>query len=1189
MSRPERQPDGEILWSGIILETTDRKRAEEKLSQNLREMTLLHRVSHLVSSSLSLNDVVQAIVAGIKETLDPDLVIIFLKHNESLHLRVVSPKNSPFKPDFVTAHRVGECLCGLAAQDGQPIYSFDISTDPCCDWEECKKAGLRSFAALPLKSGDQVLGVLSLASNKPRNFAQEAPFLETLAVEISLGLRNSLLLEDATIRADELAQEISEHQQTEAALRESEVRFRHVVEFSPLPIGIIEDDVPEYVNPKFVETFGYTLEDLPNLAAWFRLAHPDAAYRQSVMESWQTAIKKAVAENRAAEGLEVKLTCKDGSVRDVQVWSVPMGSKILTFCHDFTERKRAEEALEKRLVALSRPLDEAEDLNFEDLFDLNDLQRIQDLYAKVTGVTALITTPDGTPITQPSSYCRFCRDIIQQSELGASNCRVSEKLINRYSPDGPIIQHCQSAGLCNASASITVGGKHVANWLIGQVRDGTQDDETLRAYARTLGIDEEEFMAAFHEVPVMTQEQFNQVAQAHFVLANQLSSLAYQNIQQARFITERQRAEKELGDSEERLRLALKAANQGLFDLNVKTGEVQFTPEYASMLGYDPAEFQLSLDRWQESLHPDDRESTVATYQAYIHGEIPDFAVEFRQRTASGDLKWILSLGKIVAWDDEGKPLRMLGTHTDITERKQAEEELRQYRDHLENLVAERTAELSLTYQSLVENEARYRLLAENITDVIWIMDFNLQFTYLSPSIELLRGFTPQETMAQSLEEIFPPESLKTIRQVLEEELSRDQQGTGELAWFRESEVEMRCQDGSTIWVEIRASLIRDLKLQAVGILGVARDITRRRHAEEALRESEARFRTIFTHSPLGIVLRDLEGRLLEANPAALKILGHSFEEIFGSGHDFVHPDDFPRYQELMEGMQRDQADYGEMELRAQRRDGTWAWGRLHLSLVREPGGEVKYLLGMIEDISKLKQWEEEIRTYQERLRSLASELTLTEERERRRLATNLHDNIGQVLALTQIKLGALADAATSPVSQSEMTEVRNLITQVIHTTRFLTFELGSPILYELGLEEAVEALAENYENEYGLRITVEKEPLPVLPEAAASLLLFRALQELLTNVVKHARAQRVWVTLKMRDDRLTLQVKDDGKGFPAKTNGAQWFRHLGFGLFSLRERLSQLGGDLEVESRPGQGTSVRITIPLSPGNLVSH
>jgi PAS domain S-box-containing protein len=142
-------------------------------------------------------------------------------------------------------------------------------------------------------------------------------------------------------------------------------------------------------------------------------------------------------------------------------------------------------------------------------------------------------------------------------------------------------------------------------------------------------------------------------------------------------VTDRKRAEEALRESEERLSLALAASNQGLYDLNVQTGETKVNRQYATMLGYDPAEFQETNARWIERLHPDDREAVAETYRAYVRGEIPLYAVEFRQRTKSGDWKWILSLGSIVARDAEGKPLRMLGTHTDITERKRAEEAVR--------------------------------------------------------------------------------------------------------------------------------------------------------------------------------------------------------------------------------------------------------------------------------------------------------------------------------------------------------------------------------------------------------------------------------------------------------------------------------------------------------------------------------
>jgi PAS domain S-box-containing protein len=149
-------------------------------------------------------------------------------------------------------------------------------------------------------------------------------------------------------------------------------------------------------------------------------------------------------------------------------------------------------------------------------------------------------------------------------------------------------------------------------------------------------------------------------------------------------ITDRKRAEAELRKSEERLRLSLQAANQGLYDLNVQTGDAIVNDEYALMLGYDPSDFHETNSFWIERLHPDDRERTAQAYKDYVDGKLPDYRVEFRQRTRSGTWKWILSLGKLVQWDERGQPLRMLGTHTDINTRKLMENELRRSNAELE-------------------------------------------------------------------------------------------------------------------------------------------------------------------------------------------------------------------------------------------------------------------------------------------------------------------------------------------------------------------------------------------------------------------------------------------------------------------------------------------------------------------------
>lgn len=153
--------------------------------------------------------------------------------------------------------------------------------------------------------------------------------------------------------------------------------------------------------------------------------------------------------------------------------------------------------------------------------------------------------------------------------------------------------------------------------------------------------------------------------------------------------------------NEERLRLAIAAANQGLYDLNVITGEAVVNDEYAVMLGYDPADFHETNAAWMDRMHPDEKESVSRVYQDYAAGKIPEYRVEFRQRTKDGYWKWILSLGKLISWDSGGQPLRMIGTHTDITERKTHEQELSDLNADLERKVMERTAQLEASNKEL--------------------------------------------------------------------------------------------------------------------------------------------------------------------------------------------------------------------------------------------------------------------------------------------------------------------------------------------------------------------------------------------------------------------------------------------------------------------------------------------------------
>jgi len=182
-------------------------------------------------------------------------------------------------------------------------------------------------------------------------------------------------------------------------------------------------------------------------------------------------------------------------------------------------------------------------IRFEDMFDLADIQRLQDEFSDATGVASVVTRPDGTPLTRPANFTRFCSKVVRGTGKGCANCFRSDAVIGRFNPDGPTIRRCLSGGLWDAGAGISVGGKHVANWLIGQVRDESQNEEAIRAYAREIGADEEEAVAAFREVPSMSKGRFRKIARMLFTFVTQLSELAYQNVRQTLFIAENNRAE----------------------------------------------------------------------------------------------------------------------------------------------------------------------------------------------------------------------------------------------------------------------------------------------------------------------------------------------------------------------------------------------------------------------------------------------------------------------------------------------------------------------------------------------------------------------------------------------------------------------------------------------------------------------
>jgi ligand-binding sensor domain-containing protein/signal transduction histidine kinase len=254
-----------------------------------------------------------------------------------------------------------------------------------------------------------------------------------------------------------------------------------------------------------------------------------------------------------------------------------------------------------------------------------------------------------------------------------------------------------------------------------------------------------------------------------------------------------------------------------------------------------------------------------------------------------------------------------------------------------------------------------------------------------------------------------------------------------------------------------------------------------------------------------------------------------------------------------------------------------------HLELqVRERTAELSNTVSSLEQQAAAREIaEQNLLAYQEKLRSLASDLSMTEERERRRLSGVLHDSIGQTLAFCKIKLGSVQRSARLAGSDKRLREILGMIEQSISDTRRLTLELSPPILHELGLVPAIDWLCNRIAEQHGVRFTLVDEAGAAELDPDLSILLFHAVREVVVNVVKHAGAGHGTIRILCRAGSFCVRVEDDGCGFDATRLQDHGTRNDGFGLFHIRERLHSLGGSLEIASVPGRGTSVLLTVPL--------
>lgn len=369
-----------------------------------------------------------------------------------------------------------------------------------------------------------------------------------------------------------------------------------------------------------------------------------------------------------------------------------------------------------------------------------------------------------------------------------------------------------------------------------------------------------------------------------------------------------------------------------------------------------------------------------------------------------------------------------------------------------------------------------------------------------------------------------------------------------------------------------------------LGLRGADQETIERKRAENALAESERLFRATFEQAAVGIAHVAPDGSFRRINQRFCDIIGYSQEEMLsGNFQGITHPDDLEDDVGQVAQLLRGNINTYSLEKRYIRKEGDLVWASLTVSLVRNDAGAPQWFVSVIQDISERKHVEQELSAYRERLKELASQLTVTEERERQRLATDLHDHVCQTLALMRLQLATLRKRITDPEATSRLDEFSASLLQANQDTRHLMFELSSPTLNELGLAVAIaEWLEEEIEKRHGLKTEFQNIGFTQHLDADLRAVLFRNVRELLTNIVKHAQAQNVHVTLQQSGTTVRLVVQDDGIGFDPNHAIADKREHPGFGLFSIQERMVDMGGSMDVASALGEGCTVTLTLPVT-------
>ncbi|MBN1234457.1 MAG: PAS domain S-box protein [Methanotrichaceae archaeon] len=595
-------------------------------------------------------------------------------------------------------------------------------------------------------------------------------------------------------------------------------------------------------------------------------------------------------------------------------------------------------------------------------------------------------------------------------------------------------------------------------------------------------------------------------------------------------ITERKQAEQRLRQSEERYRIVFESAPEVIFTItSTDRTTTSLNPAFEKITGWSTAEWLGKS--FLGIVHPEDLPVAQEMFNETLKG---GYALPHELRILSKSGKYLTAEIMGVPQMESGKIAGKLGFARNITDRKLAEERLE-------------------------KSEQYYRLLAENVTDVIWTMDMDLKFTYLSPSITGLIGYSVEEATLLTLEKILTPPSLMMVKQVFAEELDKEKDPQKDLSRSRTLEVEEYCKDGRTIWAEVKTSFLRDKEGQAVGMQGISRDITDRKKAERALIESEAKYRTIFENTGNAAVILEEDTTIALANAEAEKIFGYIATEVVGkrSWTEFIFKDDL----ELMKKyhvLRRSDPLAVPRNYEFRLIDGLGKIRHIFMTIAMIPG--TKQSIASLMDITERKIAEDKLKA------SLAEKEMLLKEIHHR-----VKNNLQVVSSLLSLQSGCVKDKQTFDMLQESQNRIKSMA--MIHEKLYRSDDIA-----KINFSEYIRSLSSNLMRSYdavfeGVRLDLNVEDIDLGLDAAIPCGLI--INELVSNSLKHAfpkssnirRGEIKIEFLREDNNKFKLSVSDNGIGFPQNLDFQQTES---LGLQLVRILTDQLCGSIDFHSNFG-------------------